>query len=47
MDQVVEAAINAWADKHDLQPAFYSVTNAKEIRVELLDEEGNYKILAV
>ncbi len=44
---MIADAVNLWADKHGLHPTFYGVVNTKEIQVELLDMEGNYKILEI
>lgn len=47
LDERIAAVVNQWADDHGLQPNFYTVENVKEIQVELLDIDGNYKILEI
>jgi 3,4-dihydroxy-2-butanone 4-phosphate synthase len=34
--KMVREAVDKWADKHKLQPAFYGVKNIKEVRVKVL-----------
>jgi len=44
LEDRIKAVVNQWADDYALHPNFYGVENIKEIKVELLDEDGNYKI---
>jgi hypothetical protein len=46
LEDRIKEVVNKWADDYGLQPTFYGVKNVKEIKVELLDTEGNYKILS-
>ena len=45
LETMIADAVNLWADKHGLHPTWYAVASIKEIQVELLDMDGNYKIL--
>lgn len=42
---LVKAAVNEWADKHNLHPTFYAVENTREIKLRLLDEKGAWEIV--
>ena len=46
LQKMVNAAVDEWADKHNLQPKFYGIKNQKEIKAKLLNlETGDYEIL--
>jgi hypothetical protein len=47
LEDRIKKVVNEWADDYGLHPDFYGVTNIKEIKIELLDTEGNYKIIEV
>ena len=40
---MVKNAVDAWADKHKKQPAFYGIRDVKEIRVKVL-ADGEYEL---
>lgn len=41
----VQSVINAWADKHGLQPTFYGVTNLKEIEICFTSNDGEWEYM--
>lgn len=41
----IKNALDKWADKHNQHPGFYGVKNVKEIRIKVLDEDGDYWVL--
>ena len=45
LDKMVEDAVNAWADKHGLQPTFYRVINAKEVQARHTGGDEGYELL--
>lgn len=42
---LIKNDINAWADKYNLHPTFYTVTNTREIKLRLLDEHGAWEVV--
>lgn len=40
----IKDMVNEWADENNLQPNFYRIKNVREIKVKLLDENGNYEV---
>ena len=42
---LVKKEINAWADKYNLHPTFYTVTNTREIKLRLLDKNGDWEVV--
>ena len=46
-DSELEAAmrklVDEWADKHNLQPTFYGVTNTRELNLILTSDDGDFK----
>lgn len=45
LNDIVKEAVNTWADKYNLQPKFFTVIDVNLIKVQFIDEDGNYKIL--
>ena len=45
LDDMVEAAVNAWADKHGLHPTFYRVKNVKEVQARYVGD-NEYELLS-
>lgn len=37
LDETIKAALEAWAEKHKLQPTFYGVSNVKEVKIKPVD----------
>lgn len=44
LNAMVSAAVDEWADKHNLQPGFYGIKNKKELLVRVVSEY-NYEII--
>lgn len=45
LDKCVADAVNAWADKHGLQPKFYRVVNTKEVQARYTGGDDGYELL--
>jgi len=46
LQDAVEKAVDAWADTRNMHPKFFSVRNVVPIEVRVLDEDGEYEIIA-
>ena len=42
--EMIKVAVDKWADKHGVQPTFFSVTDVRPLKVEV-KEDGSYIIL--
>lgn len=45
LEEMVAAAIDAWADRHNLQPTFGGIENVKELSVRKLSDDGNFEVV--
>ena len=45
LEKQLEAAVDAWADKHKLQPTWYMVKDVQELKIKVLNDEGDYEII--
>ena len=45
LENGIKELINTWADKHNLQPQFYTVNNIKSITIKFTDSRGSFKII--
>jgi hypothetical protein len=45
LDRVVKLVVDAWADKHDLQPKFFTVDRTRKIKIRLIEEGTNYELV--
>jgi hypothetical protein len=45
LQEAVAEAVDAWADKHDMQPKFFGATKVMPIQVRFTDEDGGCEII--
>ena len=45
LEKQLEQVIDAWADKHNLQPTWYAVKDVQELKIRVLNDDGDYEII--
>jgi hypothetical protein len=45
LQELIEKAVDKWADENKMQPSFYTVENSTPFSVRITDEDGGYEII--
>ena len=45
LEKQLELVIDAWADKHNLQPTWNMVKDVQELKIRVLNDDGDYEII--